>query len=187
MDDGLDASLGSARYPAHFDLDMTNPDHYALMKAGLDAGGSKSIYFQENLTWRTKAEAGAYARRAQADWNTEPSDFARSNDTITIQPHVANGFVWRGSSWGNPWGGNSWTPSGVPKYPLAFQYATVDDPGTLKNFSFTPFCKWQKWICPGNDFRIRWHSFPGGLQFGGYRRGHEPGDTRRVWESEERF
>ncbi len=141
MDDDQDGTLGNSRYPSVMELDMRNTDHYALMKPGLDSGGSKSIFLQENLTWRTKSEAGAYARRVRSDWGSEPTAFARSNDTVRLQPDVANGFLWRSweNRWVSPWKGNSRTPTGVPRYPLTFQYALVDDPGTLIPFSFTPY------------------------------------------------
>ena len=142
MEDGRNGSLSNSIHPSRLAMDMRDPANYALMKEGLDAGGSKSIYLQENFTWRSKSEAGAYARRLRSDWDVEPYEYARSGDRMQIQPDVVGPTLWRSweSRWVTAWGGNKRTPSGVPKYPIpSFQYATPDDPDTLKTFTFDTY------------------------------------------------
>ncbi|GEM_PF-1583310 len=151
MADGRSPSNGDGI--STLNLDMQNPDHYALMKAGLDAGGSKSFYLLENLTWRSKSEAGAYARRPRSDWNLEPSDFARSHDISRVQPDVPNGQWWQpwrdaGNRWRGPWGGNSRTPTGVPFYPLDFEYSTPEYPGRSFYYAFQTRNEWNTNVDP---------------------------------------
>lgn len=121
---------------------------YYPMRAGLSADGARSVYLEENLTWRTMTEAGGYAPRNWADWNggsdAKPSHIPlwRRNRNIVI-PCDTNKFFRKDLQEGlnenpiAPWSGkNSTHLAGIPKYPFTFKYSTLANPTVTNTYTF---------------------------------------------------
>ncbi len=121
-----------------------NADHYFQMVEGLSNGGGYSLYMEENLTLRTKIEAGGWRLPERVgeenNWNpltdyedTDSWAVPSSSRNMQIRPDVAR--YWNPYDRGGRWARNN---SRIRiHYPTpSFQYRTLDNPTELKTFTF---------------------------------------------------